>query len=222
MKNYEYILFDLDGTLTDPQEGITKCVQYALEFYGYEVPTAEELICFIGPPLEDSFVKYFGMTREQSQAAMAKYRERFGPIGLYENKRYEGIKELLRDLKKQGKKVALATSKPTKFAKTIIEHFEIAEYFDVIYGSEFDGTRFTKTEVMVDVLKEFGLSTEEELAKAVMVGDRKYDVEGAKNCGIDSIGVEYGFALEGELKEAGATYIFNTVSELADFLLLHK
>jgi len=220
---YRYVLFDLDGTLTDPKEGITKCVQYALEKNGITPPPMEELMCFIGPPLVHSFMEFYGMDREQAEKATADYRERFRPVGIFENDVYEGINDMLSALKEKGYKIALATSKPTEFAKKILEYFEMDVYFDVVFGSEFNGVRETKTEVMEDVLSELYKkhkgSEEEFRARCIMVGDRKHDIIGAKNCGIHSIGVEYGYAPEGELEAEGATYIVDTVDELAEFLL---
>lgn len=227
---YKYILFDLDGTLTDPKEGITKSVQYALEKNGITPPSADELMCFIGPPLVESFQRFYGMEKEQAEKATADYRERYGPIGLYENEIFEGIKEMLETLKNSGKKIGLATSKPTKFAMEILENFHIKEYFDVAYGSEFHTVRQTKTEVMADVLKDMyeiarsedNIEYEQFLKQCVMVGDRIHDIEGARNCNIKVIGVRYGYAPENELEEGGADYIVDTVKELQNFLLAEE
>lgn len=218
MNKFEYVLFDLDGTLTDPKEGITNCVKYALVSLGRTVLPDDELMQFIGPPLEDSFKNICKMDEKMAKEATAKYRERFSSIGIYENKLFDQTDDLLSALKTAGKKVALATSKPTKFAKIIMENFNIIQYFDVIYGSEFDGTRYTKTDVICDVLKEFGIDGEKH-DSVVMVGDREYDVIGAKNCNIASIGVRYGYAVDGELEAAGADYIVDTVCELKEFLI---
>ena len=141
---YQTILFDLDGTLTDPKEGITKCVQYALKHFGIEENDLDKLTPFIGPPLVYSFMTYYGLDEDQAQGAISKYRERFSTVGLFENGIYEGVKELLEILKVEGKTVALATSKPHVFAERILEHYGIKAYFDVIVGSELDGTRSHK------------------------------------------------------------------------------
>lgn len=230
---YQYILFDLDGTLTDPKVGITTCVQYALGKMGIEEPDLDKLEPFIGPPLMDSFCDFYGFDEEQAKKACAFYRERFETIGLYENEIYPGIARLLMRSKEAGKKLAVASSKPTVFVKKILEHFEIAEYFDVVVGSELDGTRGRKEEVVETALmllvsdrdwkvrsdNEKKSDTKETCDTIAMVGDRKFDVEGAKAFGIISIGVRYGYANEGELEAAGATHIVQTVEELETLLL---
>lgn len=225
---YRFILFDLDGTLTDPKEGITKSVQYALEKSGITPPPAEELMCFIGPPLINSFMEFYHMDKEGANRATAYYRERFRPVGIFENKIFDGITDMLKALKDKGYYLALATSKPTEFALTILKYFKIYDFFDVVYGSEFNGIRETKTQVMEDVLKDFyNIALREGLAQdkaefkklCIMVGDRKHDIIGAKNCHIKSAGVSYGYASEGELENEGADYILDSVDELKEFLL---
>jgi len=224
---YKYLLFDLDGTLTDPKEGITNCIAYALEMNGMKAPSMEEMMVCIGPPLYYSFKEIFGMDEEKAVKAVADYRVRFREKGIYENALYDGINEALATLRENGFKIALATSKPSEFAKIILKFFEIDKYFDVVYGSEFDGRRETKTEVIEDVLKEFKEKFENDciiddtefLSKCVMIGDRKHDIIGAKNCCIDSIGVRYGYAPEGELEEYEATHIVETIDELIKYLL---
>lgn len=224
---YQYILFDLDGTLTDPKIGITTCVQYALHKLGIEEPDLDKLEPFIGPPLRDSFRDFYDMDEEKAGQAAAYYRERFSTVGLFENEVYPGIPQMLKELKKDGKKLAIASSKPTVFVKRILEHFEIFQYFDVIVGSELDGTRSRKEEVVEEALRQ--LLPENEYAglckgtaaltesnhAVVMVGDRRFDIEGAKEHGIASIGVEYGYAEAGELGQTGADIIVETVEELA-------
>ncbi|MBP3474778.1 MAG: HAD family hydrolase [Lachnospiraceae bacterium] len=227
---YQYILFDLDGTLTDPKIGITTCVQYALHKMGIEEPDLDKLEPFIGPPLTDSFRDFYDMDEEKAGQAVNYYRERFSTVGLFENEVYPGIPEMLAELKKTGKRLAIASSKPTVFVKKILEHFEICQYFDVIVGSELDGTRSRKEEVVEEALRQLLPGQEKETEKypdgnggidraVVMVGDRKFDVEGAKEHGIASVGVAYGYAAEGELAEAGADVIVETVEELAKALL---
>ncbi len=239
---YKYLLFDLDGTLTDPKEGITNCIKYALEKNNYEIPEMDKLMCCIGPPLMYSFKNFFGMDEEMAKKATADYRERFAVKGIYENKIYEGMADALRVLKDNGFIIALATSKPTHFAKTIVEYFNIDEYFDVFYGSELNGVRETKTDVIIDVLKDLYddfYDKSEELMEAskeiinvgddvypkafleqcVMIGDRMHDIIGAKNCHIDCIGVRYGYAPEGELEEYGADKIVEDIDGLVKYLL---
>ena len=211
---YEYILFDLDGTLTDPEKGITKSFQYALEFYGIHETDRMKLRSIIGPSLRGSFVR-FGVAEADVEEAMVKYRERFGTVGLFENAVYEGVKEMLAQVKATGAKVALATAKPTLYAVQIMEHYGLAPYFDYMLGSEMDGRRGEKVEVVRDVLAHFG---NPDPTACAMVGDRRYDMEGAKACGLDGVGVLYGYGTREELEAAGATYLAETVSDLADLL----
>lgn len=216
---YEYILFDLDGTLTDPKVGITTCVQYALQHFGIEEPDLDKLEPFIGPPLIDSFMEFYHMTEAEALLGVEKYRERFQTVGLYENEIYDGIAPMLQKLHTDGRILALASSKPTVFVKKILEYFEIAAYFDVIVGSELDGTRSRKEEVVEEALrrlqKDGAVLTKENCA---MVGDRKFDVEGGREHALTTIGVQYGYAADGELQEAGADYIVGTVEELGAVL----
>ncbi len=216
---YQTILFDLDGTLTNPAEGITKSVQYALGSFGISVSDRTQLYAFIGPPLTESFSQYYGFSQEQAEAAVAKYRERFSAVGLYENIVYDGIIECLTDLKRAGKVLAVATSKPEVFTQKILQHFDLAQYFDVVTGSELSGERTRKTDVILETLHRLGRTS---LDNVVMVGDRKHDIIGAKNCGISSIGVRYGFAPAGELEKYGADIICDTVSDLQCCLLAEK
>lgn len=215
MKNYKYVLFDLDGTLTDPKEGITKSVAYALEAYGIHVEDLDSLCKFIGPPLKDSFVKFYGFSEEQGYEAVEKYREYFRPHGVYENKVYAGVDKLLAELKASGKMIILATSKPTVFANTILEHFDLMKYFDVVCGSELDGSRVKKGDVITYALEQVAeKDTGFDKSKAVMIGDREHDILGAKENGLDSIGVLYGYGDRAEHEAAGADYIVETVEEL--------
>lgn len=237
---YQYILFDLDGTLTDPKIGITSCVQYALHKFGIEEPDLDKLEPFIGPPLLDSFREFYGFDDETGQQAVAYYRERFTDIGLFENEIYPGIAQMLERLQKSGRYLAVASSKPAVFVKRILEHFGILAYFDVVVGSELDGTRVKKEEVVEEALRQLlcggskaeagsaSTLTDENMINAmrmfprgniVMVGDRKYDIEGAKAYRIDSVGVAYGYAADGELEEAGADMIVETVEELEKVLM---
>lgn len=215
----KYLLFDLDGTLTDPKEGICTCVQYALASFGIEEPDLDKLEPFIGPPLKDSFMKYYGMDEVQAQEAIAKYRERFQDQGIFENKLYAGIPEMLRALNAKGMFMAVASSKPTVFVRRILEHFEIAKYFKVIVGSELDGTRSNKDEVVSEALRQLFDQRQVEKDQVYMIGDRSFDVEGAHATGVETVGVTYGYGSMEELKEARADYIVRTVEELQKFLL---
>lgn len=215
----DILLFDLDGTLTDPKEGITKCVQYALAHYGIEVKDLDELMCFIGPPLIESFQMFYGFTPEKALEATEKYRERYKDIGIFENGIYDGIIELLDACKRAGKKICLATSKPEIFAVRILERYGMAEFFDEAVGSTLDGSINTKDEVIREVFRRLSITTEEEKERVIMIGDRKHDIIGAKKCSISSIGVRFGYAEEGELEQAGADYIVETVDELCKLCL---
>lgn len=216
---YQFILFDLDGTLTDPKIGICTSVQYALADAGIVEENLDVLEPFIGPPLKDSFMEYYQMSDEQAGQAVKKYRERFELTGLYENEIYPGIEDMLHALKTAGIRMGIASSKPTVFVEKILLHFKIHDFFDVIVGSELDGTRGKKEEVVEEALKQLIPSGEKDYDKCVMIGDRRFDVEGAKAHKIDSIGVSYGYGGSEELKCAGATYIADTVQELQNMLL---
>ncbi len=219
---FDYCLFDLDGTLTDPREGITKSVQYALQAFGIEEPDLKKLEPFIGPPLKDSFIEFYGFTGEEAERAIVVYRERFAPVGIFENQVYPGIPQMLERLYRKGTRLAVASSKPIGFVKQILTHFGIEKYFDVVVGSELDGTRGTKEEVVEEALGRLGILTmpvTERHVRCAMIGDRKFDIQGAKAYGLTGVGVRFGFAEEGELEEAGAEYIAETVAGLAEFLL---
>ena len=215
----QYLLFDLDGTLTDPKVGITTCVQYALKSFGIEEPDLDKLEPFIGPPLTDSFMNYYGFSREQAEAAVEKYRERFRDIGIFENQLYDGIPEMLKTLYSKGMHLAVASSKPTVFVERILEHFKIAKYFKVVVGSELDGRRVNKDEVVEEALRQLFEGRPVEREKVYMIGDRCFDVEGARAQRVESVGVTYGYGSMEELKEAKADYIVRSVGELKRFLL---
>lgn len=220
--NKQYILFDLDGTLTNPAAGITRCVQYALRAFDIEEPDLDRLTCYIGPPLDESFRRFHGLSQKEAVRAVAKYRERFSEIGIFENEVIEGIVPCLDALRRAGKTLALATCKPEVFALRILEHFGLSGYFTVSVGSGLDGARKYKHEVIEAVFnrlepdrtKHSGMK-----AAAVMVGDRSQDIEGAGTAGIESVGVRFGYAAPGELEEAGADYIADTVPQLEKLLL---
>lgn len=215
--NFKYLLFDLDGTLTDPFEGITKCVQYALSSCGVEIEDLNELKAFIGPPLVPAFMEYYGFSKEKAEYALKKYRERFSDVGIFENKLFDGIPKLLSDLNNAGFKLCLATSKPEVYAVKILEHFDISKYFDFICGATLDESRSEKWEVIYEIIKQ--LKLENKKSEMLMIGDRKHDIIGAKKCGIKSLGIYTGYAEEGELEKAGADFICNYLDELRKFLL---
>lgn len=212
----EYILMDLDGTITNPKEGITKSFQYALHHFGIEIEDLDSLCRHIGPPLVDSFREDYGFDEEKAQRAAEKYRERFTVEGWCENEVYPGMEEALQRLKEAGKVLIVATSKPEYLAVKILEHFGLSGYFDDICGATKDNTRTKKDEVIRYVLEKHGLK---DLSDIMMVGDRKYDIIGAKKCGISSMGVLYGFGNREEFSEAGADYIVETVGEMAELLV---
>ena len=207
----KYYLFDLDGTLTDPFEGITNSVVHALKYYGIEVSDKRELACFIGPPLIESFMKYYGLSRDEAVEAVERYREHFGVAGLFENELYDGIPQVLQELKARGKIVIMATSKPEVYARRIAEHFDIAKYFDYMAGSLLEGKRVAKTEVIEYALETLGITEREE---CIMIGDRHHDITGAKLSGMKSAGCLWGYGSEAELRDAGADMIFRAVDDI--------
>lgn len=213
---YNTILFDLDGTLTDPAEGITNSVAYALKHWNIEVSDKSTLNCFIGPPLYESFSKYFNFSENEAQKAVEVYREYFSVKGLYENKVYDGIEEVLSLLKSAGKKLAVATSKPEHFAVKILKHFSLEKYFDVIAGATMDGSRINKADVIRYALNELSPSASKEI---LMIGDREHDVFGAKEIGIDSLGVTYGYGGRKELENAGADFVVDAVEDIVKIIL---
>lgn len=215
----QYFLFDLDGTLTDPKIGITTCAQYALKSFGIEEPDLDKLEPFIGPPLRESFMEFYGLTKEQAEQAVEKFRERFHDTGIFENELYPGIHDMLRTLKGKGMHLAVASSKPQAYVERILEHFKLASYFEVVVGSEFDGTRENKQEVVQEALNRLFGENPVDKTKVYMIGDRKFDIAGAKSMGVESVGVTYGYGSLEELKEAKADYIVRSVVELKKFLL---
>ncbi len=210
LMRYNHILFDLDGTLTDPREGITKAVQYALGQHGIHVNDLSELESFIGPPLQATFTEKYHFSEAEAWEAVLSYREYYKDTGLYENEVYGGIRELLDMLLSQGRGLYVATSKPTVFAETVLEHFQLSGYFSMVCGSELDGTRSAKTEVIQHVLDTCRIQP----PAAVMIGDRKHDMIGARNCGIHSIAAGYGYGSEEELAACEPTYYYKTVEEM--------
>lgn len=215
----KYLLFDLDGTLTDPGVGITTCVQYALQSFGIEEPELSRLECFIGPPLKDSFKEFYQMDDEQADKAIEKYRERFQDQGIFENEVYKGIPEMLRLLQSKGFYLAVASSKPTVYVERILEHFNLRKYFCVVVGSELDGSRVNKEDVMLEALNRLFSYKPIQHSQVYMIGDRKFDIEGARKLKVESVGVAYGYGDMEELKAAKADYIVRSVEELQKFLM---
>lgn len=215
MKNYKVVLFDLDGTLSDPKIGITKSVQHALQKAGVMVNDLDELEPFIGPPLQVSFQEIYGFNDTQITQAIRDYRERFTERGMFENKLYEDIPALLAHLKQQGYILTIATSKPTVFAEQILKYFQLESYFDLVVGSHLDGSRSAKGEIIAEVLQQLDSYPKEQF---IMIGDRKYDLIGARENQIDAIGVTYGFGSLEELKNEEPTYIVDHVNDLLKYL----
>lgn len=206
------MLFDLDGTLTDPKVGITRSIQHALRKRGVDPPDADALAPLIGPPLLHSFQEAFGFSPDEARRAVEDYREYFSDRGLYENEVYPGIPELLARLRAEGRRIALATSKPTVYAERILAHFDLARHFEVVIGSFLDGRRVEKREVVAAALS--GLASR----RAVMVGDRKHDVEGARANGIAAIAVTWGYGPPDELLVAAPQHLARSVDELGRIL----
>lgn len=215
--SWDVILFDLDGTLTDPKEGITKCVAHALRHFGIETEDLDSLTTFIGPPLIDSFMEFYGFSREQAEEAIVVYRKRYTEVGWSENVPYPGIHALCAKLKAAGKKLLVATSKPEGPAVRIMEHFGLAQYFDLIGGAPLDNSeRGRKAAVIRDTLERAGVA---DLSRCVMVGDRLHDIDGAHEVGIPVIGVLYGYGDRAEHEAHGADDIAENLSELETLLL---
>lgn len=215
-QKYKYVLFDLDGTLTDPKEGITKSIQYALKKYDILVEDLDSLEKCIGPPLKHSFMEYYNFTEEQADQAIEYYREYYSVKGMIENKLYRNIENLLKNLCESGLVLIIATTKPTVFAKQILKHFNLIKYFEAVVGSELDGTRSEKCEIIKFVIDKNHIKNIQEI---VMIGDRKYDIIGAHTNNIDSIGVTYGYGSYEELKSAKPTFIVESVKEIYKLIL---
>ena len=208
---FDYLFFDLDGTLTDPAQGITNSFIHALKYFGIEIPSYEILCTFIGPPLPETFKSQFGFDEQKVAEGVKIYREYFATKGLLENSVYPGIPELLAGLKAAGKKLVVATSKPEEYSIRIIEHFGLTQYFENVCGSLMDESRSKKDEVIAYAIERNHIS---EKSKILMIGDRKHDILGAKKIGLKSCGVLFGYGSREELEEAGADFISENVSRL--------
>lgn len=213
---YKYILFDLDGTLTDSADGILNSVEYALNKMGVNNMSRQELFKFVGPPLHVSFSTFCGFDEEESERAVEYYREYFRDKGIFENCVYDGVTELLSTLKTSGKKLVIATSKPEVFTLRILKHFDLIKYFDFVAGATLDGTRSAKADVISYALTGSNIVDKSE---AIMVGDRNHDIIGAAQNGLKSIGVTYGYGGEEELKEAGADFLAATPGEILKLVM---
>ncbi len=214
---YKYALFDLDGTLTDPSLGITNSIMHALRRMNRDVPPREELYRFIGPPLVPAFQNFLGMTEEEANQAVVFYREYFSVTGLFENTPYDGILDTLAAVKNAGLTLAVATSKPEKFAAQIIDHFGMSDAFTIVCGATMDSSRSKKGDVIAYTLEKLGIS-ESEKPHVLMIGDRFHDIDGAKENGLASAGVLWGFGDKAELTDAGADHIARTMDELIEIL----
>ena len=213
---FDYLFFDLDGTLTDPAQGITNSFIHALKYFGIEIPSYEKLCSFIGPPLPDTFKTQFGFDEKKAAEGVTKYREYFATKGLLENSVYPGIPELLASLKQARKKLVVATSKPEEYSVKIIEHFGLTQYFENVCGSLMDESRSKKDQVIEYAIERNGIK---DRSKILMIGDRKHDIIGAKKCNLKSCGVLFGYGTLEELQTAGADYIAENVSQLSKILL---
>jgi phosphoglycolate phosphatase len=218
LKKIKAVLWDLDGTIIDSEEGITKCVQYALAAYGVDEPDLKKLKCFIGPPLDPVFRERYGMTAEEAWKSVEKYRERFDVKGIFECCLYDGVKEAIIRLKERGYWIALASSKPEPACRRIIEHFGMTPYFDEIVGSTLDGSISDKDEVLDELCRRASLNAPIDKDEMCLVGDTKYDAIGAVKCGIRCIGVTYGFGTAEELKAAGAEAVCDTIRDVEEYI----
>lgn len=214
MSRYQYCFWDLDGTLTDSAPGITHSVRYAMEKMGDPLPPEKDLTCFIGPPLLYSFENYLGLSPADSHLAVDYYRECYRAGAMLECNVYDGVRETLEALNKQGITCVLATCKPHEFANRIIEHFDLAKYFSYVSGPEMDGTRNEKHEVITYALQNLNIPSPNQV---LMVGDRRDDVIGAARCNMECVGVEWGFGSVQELNDAGAIDVIFKPQELLRF-----
>lgn len=214
-KTYDTFLFDLDGTITDSSVGITNSVMYALKKFGIEETDRTKLYKFIGPPLTESFEKYYGFTKEQSEKGVEYYREYYHDKGIYENQVYDGLETILQKINEAGKQAIVATSKPEKYARIIIDYFHLTKYFAYVAGMEMDGRRGTKAEVITYALE---INQITDKSKVLMIGDREHDVIGAHKNGLDCLGILYGFGNREEFQEAGADYIREKVEDILQFI----
>ncbi len=210
--NKDILLFDLDGTLTDSAEGIINCIKHSSKVLNLGEPDCDYRL-FVGPPLYDTYTDHFGCDHNLAWKAIDVYRERYNEIGWKENFVYDGVEDMLKDLKAKGKTILVATSKPEAAAKRILEYFGLAKYFDFIGGADYEGKLATKADVINYVFETMNVTDK---SKTIMIGDRYHDVNGAKEIGIECIGITYGYGDREELEGAGAEYVFDTAKEVAE------
>lgn len=215
---YNVLLFDLDGTLTDPQDGITKAVRYALKYFGIEEQNKEKLLAFIGPPLIDGFMDFYGFNSDQAILAREKYREYYSEKGVLENSLYEGIESLLLKMKSIGKRLIVATSKPVYYAEIILKHFNISQYFEAVCGAEFNEKQHKKSDV---INRAISLSGSMAKSSYLMIGDRMHDLIAANEVGVDCACVLFGYGNLNEFMPYRPKYVVDSVKSLEELLLKH-
>ena len=211
---YDALLFDLDGTITDSKEGILNCFRYALEAFDVDGSDEHKMMQVMGPPLKESFMRIYGLTEAQTAIALQRYRERYTDTGIFENRLYDGIVQVLSACQQAGYKIALATSKPEVFSTRIIKYFALEQYFDFVTGASLDESRSTKEAVIAHILQAMHL----EPARALMIGDRKHDLLGAQVCGVDAVGVLYGYGSRAELEAHPHVYLAEDMHALLQYL----
>ena len=212
----KYVIFDLDGTITDPEVGITTSAKFALTEMGYKSQAEQDLRWMIGPPLADTFIKITGCDKQEAQRLIDKYRERYSILGVHENTLYPGIRELLQTLKSAGKTLAIASSKPTFFVEQILDDFNIKEFFKVVQGSDMAGKHVEKEDVLRFAIEKLGIK-EQELKNTIMVGDRKFDAMAAKEFGLKAIAVTYGYAIQGEWDNIQVDFFAQTPQDIINY-----
>jgi phosphoglycolate phosphatase len=212
---YSNVLFDLDGTLTDPYLGITNSIKYSLNKFNIIEENHNKLKLFIGPPLKKSFMEHYNFTENKAERAVEYYREYFSKKGIFENKLYDGVNDVLMELNNRNKNCIIATSKPEVFANKILQYFRIKDYFKYVTGSNLDGTLSEKEEIIKYIIEKCNLNNEE----TIMVGDRKYDIIGAHKNGINTIGVLYGYGTKDELEKENPKYLCNNVMEILEIIV---
>ena len=217
MRNYDYVIFDFDGTVADTGEGILKSLQYSFEQMGREVPDLSDLKKFIGPPIHYSFVNFYGVSENEVEQYIEKYRERYRKIGVYECFVYDSMVETLKTLRENGVKLGIASSKPIKLVYDVMEYLRLTEYFDAVVGTQFDDSNHPgKTDL---VLQSMAKLEDSDKSRTLMVGDRFFDIDGAAGAGVDSVGVTYGYGSREEFMEHNATYIVDSPKEILNIVL---
>ena len=217
MRNYDYVIFDFDGTVADTGEGILKSLQYSFEQMGREVPDLSDLKKFIGPPIHYSFVTFYGVSENEVEQYIKKYRERYKKIGIYECFVYDGMLETLKTLRKNGVKLGIASSKPIKLVYDVMEYLRLTEYFDAVVGTQFDDSNHPgKTDLVLQSMEKL---EDSDKSRTLMVGDRFFDIDGAAGAGVDSVGVTYGYGSREEFMEHNATYIVDSPKEILNIVL---